>query len=182
MNKKWFRRKPSPSLILTIHGIIEEVRAKNLEAILLFVDLSLVFDSIHKGKMEQILLAYGPSKETVITSIMILYRNTKVKIRSPDGHTDFFDIVAVVLHGDTLASDSFIICLDYILWASTDLIKENGFTLKKKTRIRRYPAENITDADYADVTALRPNTPIYIYIYIYIRIPLDSELSYLGFI
>ena len=30
-------------------------------------------------------------------------RNTKVKVRSPDGDTDYFDIVAGVLQGDTLA-------------------------------------------------------------------------------
>ena len=34
---------------------------------------------------------------------MILYRNTKVKVRSPDGDTEYFDIVAGVLQGDTLA-------------------------------------------------------------------------------
>ena len=42
--------------------------------------------------MEQIRLAYCLSKETV-TAIMMLYRNTKVKVRSPDGDTDFFDVV-----------------------------------------------------------------------------------------
>ena len=34
---------------------------------------------------------------------MILYRNTKVKVRSPDWDTEYFDIVAGVLQGDTLA-------------------------------------------------------------------------------
>ena len=53
-------------------------------------------------KMEQILLASGLSKETV-TAIMILNKNTKVKVRSLDGRTDFFDTVAGVLQGDTLA-------------------------------------------------------------------------------
>ena len=48
--------------ILTVRRIIEGVRAKNLEAVLLFVDFSKAFDSIHRGKMEQILLAYGISK------------------------------------------------------------------------------------------------------------------------
>ena len=43
--------------------------------------------------MEQILLAYGIPKETV-AAITILYRNTKVKVRSPDGDTEYFDIVA----------------------------------------------------------------------------------------
>ena len=59
----------------------------------MFVDSSKVFDSLHRGKMEQILLAYGLLKETV-TAIMMLYSNTKVKLRSPDGDTDFFDIAA----------------------------------------------------------------------------------------
>ena len=66
----------------------------------------------------------------------MLYTSTKVKIRSPDGDTDIFGIVTGVLQGDTLASYLFIICLDYVLRASIDLIKENGFTLKK-ARSRR---------------------------------------------
>ncbi len=96
---------------------IEGVRAKNLQATLLFVDFTKAFDSIHRGKMEQILLAYGLPKETV-AAIMILYRNTKVKVRSPDGDTEYFDIVAGVLQGDTLALYLFIICLDYMLRTS----------------------------------------------------------------
>ena len=54
---------------------------------------------------------------------MMLYKNTKVKVRSPDGDPDFFDIVVGVLQGDTLAPYLFIICLDYILFMSIDLIK-----------------------------------------------------------
>ena len=34
---------------------------------------------------------------------MIFYWNTEVKVRSPDGDMNFFDIVAGVLQGDTLA-------------------------------------------------------------------------------
>ena len=44
-----------------------------------------------------------------IAAIMILYKNTEVKVRSPDGDTDCFDIVAGVLQGDTLAPFLFII-------------------------------------------------------------------------
>ena len=69
---------------------------KNLQATILFVNFTKAFDSIHRGKMEQILLTYDLPKETVI-AIMILYRNTKVKAYSPDGETDYFDIVAGVL-------------------------------------------------------------------------------------
>ena len=107
--------------------------------------------------MEQILLAYGLPKETV-AAITILYRNTKVKVRSPDGDTEYFDIVAGVLQGDTLAPYLFIICLDYVLRTSIDKIRENGFELTKK-RSRNYPAKTITDADYADDIALLANMP-----------------------
>ena len=48
-----------------------------------------------------------------------------------DGDTDFFDIVAGVLHGNTLAPYLFIICLDSVLQTVIDLMKENGFILKK---------------------------------------------------
>ena len=107
--------------------------------------------------MEQILLAYGIPKETV-EAITILYRNTKVKVRSPEGDTEYFDIVAGVLQGDTLVPYLFIICLDYVLRTSIDKIRENGFELTKK-RSRRYPATTISDADYADDIAILANTP-----------------------
>ena len=106
--------------------------------------------------MEQILV-YGLPKETVVATT-IRHRNTKVKVRSPDGDTEYFDIVAGVLQGDTLAPFLFIICLDYVLRTSIDKIKENGFELTKK-RSRKYPAKTITDADYADDIAILANTP-----------------------
>ena len=62
----------------------------------------------------------------------MLYRITDVKFRSPDGDADFFDIVAGVLQGDTLAPYLFLICLDYILRTSRDLMKENDFILEKQ--------------------------------------------------
>ena len=111
-NQKGFRRNRSTtSQILTILRILEGIRAKNLLAISLFVVFTKDFDAIHRGKMEQILLAYGLPKETV-AAITILYRNTKVKIRSPDVDTEYFNIVAGVLQGDTLAPHLFIISLD----------------------------------------------------------------------
>ena len=102
-NQNGFRRNRSTtSQILTLRRILEGLRAKNLPATILFVDFAKAFDSIHRGKMEQVLLAYGLPKETVV-AITILYRNTKVKVRSPDGDTDYFDIVAGVLQEETLA-------------------------------------------------------------------------------
>ena len=72
--------------------------------------------------------------------------------------SDYLDIVAGGLQGDTLAPYLFIICLDYGLRKSIYLMKENRFT-QTKERSRRYPAQTITDADYADDIALRANTP-----------------------
>ena len=104
---------------------------KPLEATILFVDYSKAFDSIDRGKMEQTLLAYGLPKETVAV-IMILYKNTKLKVRFLDGDTDYFDIVAGVLRGDTVAPYMFIICLDYLLRTSIEKMKDNGFKLTRK--------------------------------------------------
>ena len=108
--------------------------------------------------MEQILLVYGLPKET-FAAIMILHRNTKVKVRSPDGDTDYFDIAAGVLRGITLTPYLFIIRLDYVLRTSIDKIKENGFKLTKK-RSRSYHAKTITDANNADDIALLTNTRV----------------------
>ena len=107
--------------------------------------------------MEKIQLAYGLPKVTV-AAVTVIYRNTKVKVRSPDGDTKYFDIVAGVLQEDTLAPYLLIICLDSVLRTSIDKIRENGFELTKK-RSRRYPAKTITDADYAEDIAILANRP-----------------------
>ena len=91
--------------------------------------------------------------------VLMLYRNTKVKVSSPDGDTDYFDIVAGELQGYTLAPYLFIICQDYMLRTSIDKIKGNSFKLTKE-RSRRYPAKTITDADNAEDIALLVNAPI----------------------
>ena len=158
-NQNGFRRNQSTisQILIIICRILEGARALNLEMLLSFVDFSKSFDSIHRGKMEQMLLEYGLPKET-LTAIMMLYKNTKVKVRSSDGDTDFFDIVAGVLQGDTLALYVFIICLDNVLWTKIDLKEENGFTLEK-ARSKRYPAQTITDAHYVDEILLPANIP-----------------------
>ena len=90
--------------------------------------------------MEQILLAYGLPKETV-AAITILYRNTKVKVRSPDGDTEYFDIVAGVLQGDTLAPNLFIICLEYVLRTSIDKNQRERLRADKEKK-QKVPRSN----------------------------------------
>ena len=85
------------------------------------------------------------------------HTHTPIYIRSPDGETEYVDIVAGVSQGDTLAPYLLIIYLDYVLRISIDK-KENGFWLTKK-KSRRYHAKTITDADYADDIAILANTP-----------------------
>ena len=42
-----------------------------------------------------------------------MYMDTKAKTLCPDSKTELFDILAIVLEGDTLAPYLFIIALDY---------------------------------------------------------------------
>ena len=65
---------------------------------------------------------------------MIQYKNTSVKVRYQD-----FDIVAGVLQRDILAPYLFIICLDYVLRTSIDIMKDNGLKQAKESS-RRYPS------------------------------------------
>ena len=57
-NENGFRRNRSTtSQILTIRRILEGVLAKNLQETISFVNFTKAFDSIHREKMEQFLLA-----------------------------------------------------------------------------------------------------------------------------
>ena len=95
------------------------------------------------------------------TSIRLTKRDRRSyndSLEKRQSESAYFDIVAGVLQGDTLALYLFIICLDYVLRTLIDKIKENGFELTKK-KGRRYPAKTITDADYADDIAILANAP-----------------------
>ena len=69
--KGFWRNRSTTSQILTIYRILEGVRAKNLQASILFVDFTNAFDSIHREMMELILLAYGQPKETIVAIMML---------------------------------------------------------------------------------------------------------------
>ena len=99
---------------------------------------------------------YAKTLVAIVAAIMMLYRNTKVKVRSQDGDTDYFDIVAGVQQGGTLDPNVFIICLDYVLGTTIVKFNENGFNVIKE-RSNRYLAKTITDADFADDIVLLAN-------------------------
>jgi len=66
INQNGFRKERSTvSQILTVRRVIEGIKAKNLPAVILFVDFSKAFDSVHRGKLESIMKAYGLPEETV---------------------------------------------------------------------------------------------------------------------
>ena len=134
--------------ILTLRRMFEGVNSKNLPAVLTFVYFRKAFDSIHKGKLMEILKAYGVPEE-VVKAIEVLYVNTTAQVLSPDGDTDLFNIYAGVLQGDTLAPYLFIMALDYAMRITIQTPTSYGLTLCK-SRSRRYPAVVITDTDYAN--------------------------------
>ena len=157
INQNGFRQKRSTvAQILTLRRLIEGIKAKKLPAILTFVDFRKAFDSIHRGKLMEILAAYGVP-EAIVSVINILYTNTEAQVLSPDGDTDFFKILAGVLQGDTLAPFLFIIALDYAMRIATKDEKSVGFTLTEASS-KRYPAITICDTDFADDLALTSNT------------------------
>ncbi len=124
-----------------------------MKAIIVFVDFKKAFDSVHRGKMMRILKAYDVPPN-LLSAIIKTYENTRAKVITPDGETDFFEIIAGVLQGDTLAPYLFAIVLDYALRKAINGKEEAlGFQLHRR-RSRRTPAIVVTDLDFADDIAL----------------------------
>ncbi len=65
-NQNGFRPgRNTTTQILSLRRLIEGIKEKQLTAILLFVDFSKAFDSIHRGTMLLILEAHGIPKKLV---------------------------------------------------------------------------------------------------------------------
>ena len=91
--------------------------------------------------------------EQLVSVIGLLYTGTKAKVLSPDGEIQFFEILAAVLQGDTLAPYIFTIIIDYAMKQAigNDALE---WSRRKIKRSRRHNPNAITDLDFADATAL----------------------------
>ena len=84
-------KRSTTSYILAFLRIIEAKR-NNVPITIVFVDFSEAFDSVHRAKMMRILKAYGIPNE-LITAIQKLDEETRAKVLSPDGETEYFEIL-----------------------------------------------------------------------------------------
>ena len=153
-NQNGFRPgKSTTTHILALRRLIEGVKSKNMNAIITYVDFRKAFDSIDRGRMFKILIAYG-IPQPLVNMISITYENTEAKVLTPDSETNSFHINSGVLQGDTLEPFLFIIVLDYAMRSAIQGREEElGFELEPK-KSRRYPATILTDLSYADDIAL----------------------------
>ena len=149
--------RSTASHILSLRRILEGATAKNLPAVMTFIDFRKAFDSVHRGILMKILRAYGiPDK--LVDLIERTYTDTLAKVMTPEGLTEAFRILAGVLQGDTLAPYLFIIVIDYIMrTAMSNLEEPVGFTIRPR-QSRRHPAEKLADVEFADDVALITDT------------------------
>ena len=81
---------------------------------MVFIDFRKAFDSVDRDTLMKILLAYGIPKK-IVDLLFLLYTNTSAQVIARDGKTEFFEILAGVLQGDTLAPYLFVIVMDYCM-------------------------------------------------------------------
>ena len=98
----------------------------------MFINFNRAFDSIHGGKMLKILIAYG-IPEAIVAAVGLLHTGAKAKVLSADGETEFLEILAGVLQGDTLVPYIFTIILDCaVRQATRNDAQKIGFKLDHK--------------------------------------------------
>ena len=92
--------------------------------------------------------------ERIVLAIGLIYNDTRAHVLTPDGNTDYFEILAGVLQSDTLAPFLFAIVLDYTMRQAIDgKVEELGFKLDPRRSRRQQPTVT-TDTDFADDISL----------------------------
>ncbi|KAL5268071.1 hypothetical protein ACHWQZ_G004952 [Mnemiopsis leidyi] len=100
INQNGFREgRSTTSHILCLRRILEGARDKNLSALFLFIDFKKAFDSVHRGVLMKILLAYGIPRN-IVKVIEAMYKDTLARVITEDGLTEAFYILAGVMQGD----------------------------------------------------------------------------------
>ena len=114
-NQNGFRPgKSTTTHILALCRLMEGVKSKNMNATITNVDFRKAFDSIDKGRMFKIIIAYCIPKP-LVNMISKTYETTEAKVLTPHGETNSFHINSGILQGDTLVPFLFIIVLDYAM-------------------------------------------------------------------
>ena len=97
-----------------LRRVIETFHQRQLPMIATFIDFKKAFDSVDRDTMWKILRNYGiPQK--IVNAIVIIYTNSKSRVRLGNELSEAFNITTGVLQGDTLAPFLFLIVLDFVM-------------------------------------------------------------------
>ena len=100
---------------------------------LIFVDFSKTFDSIHRPTMWKLLKLYG-IPEKIIALIESMFEGSENCVRVGQEYTDWFEITTGVRQGDALSPPIFNIVIDYtggklrqvedgLQWTTSNILK-----------------------------------------------------------
>ena len=132
------------SQILALRRLIEGVKDKNLEAILIFIDFKKAFDTVHRGK---ILIL-----KALVIAISIIYEDTSAKVITSDGYGQIQNSCWCFTRGHTCPY-LLVIVIDIMRIAIKGREEKLGFQLRKR-HSRRVSPIIVTDIDFADDIAL----------------------------
>ena len=143
-----FRPKRScAEQIFTLRQIIEKCGEHQVPLAVSFIDFSKAFDSVHRPSLWKILEAYGIPKKCV-SAIEQIYNNSKCRVRTEDGYSDWFEVLTGVRQGCILSPLLFAIAIDWVLRRAT-----------AGKGIQWIDEKQLADLDFADdIAALANNT------------------------
>ena len=112
-----------------------------------FIDFSKAFDSIHRPSLWGILLSYG-IPERIVKAIGNIYDNSRCRVRTEDGLSDWFQVLTGVRQGCILSPILFAVAIDWVLKKAT---KDHGIVWTGGAKL--------SDLDFADdIAALSDST------------------------